>query len=656
MKKITSIICICFFILSSNAQIQDSLRDDLVLKMSSADLSKLRIADNYFKNLEYLMALPIYENLYEKYNNDYLSYLFGSCCVFESHYSYKAEELILRASSLKKLLPDYYFYYGKSLIENEKYELAKEQFNNYLKLPIPLDIKEYIYLQLDVCENNINMKGKATPVKIKNIGPNVNTIENEYSPVFPANNAFMLYTYRGEKSVGEKQLAKGKKNDKGIYFEDIYISYKDSLGNFKPGEPLKELNTNSHESVSYVSQDGLTIYLYKNLTGRGDIFKSKKQANGMWSKPEALKGICTSYWEGSCCFSADEHTIYFSSDRPGGMGGRDIWKSNILPNGSFDKPVNVGAPINTSSDEDSPFISSDGKLFFFSSNDGKKSIGGYDIFKSEIKNNEFTQPQNIGKPLNTTRDDKFLVISPDGKKAYYSSDHFEGYGQQDIYEIDRVNFEKTVSLIYVHGTVQYNGTPVKASITATSLINKNYYNGEYNTEMPTGKYFLSLPGKSSYELIIKYGKIKVTKLISSPLIDSVVDLELNIDLNDSDTLENYSALKAIDTLDTSSEISLVEFMKSNGNKIFENTKFMVQIAAYKVSKNFNYANLIGFPALKKIVSSDGITRFVLGEFNTINEAEDLLIRVQKLIAKDAFIIALQNNKRILLHDLMKQTK
>ena len=650
--KATYIYILLFTTTFLSAQINDSLRDNLLNELNKTDIHALRDADKHFNDLDYLLALPIYDKLYTKYNkNVYLGFLLGSCCSFESHNYKKAEELITKAQNLKPYLQDYSFYYGKSLFVSEKFKDSKIQFEEYLKNPVPHKIKKYLLEQIEECDNNIASLDKVTAIKIKNIGNKINTAENEYSPVFPGDESFMVYTYRGEKSVGGRQKLPGKKSDNGIYFEDIYISYKDSIGQYKKGIPMPGLNSKTHESASYITRDGQKLYLYKNINGSGEIYLSKK-VGGKWTKPERLNGICSSSWEGSCCFSPDEKTIYFSSDRKGGMGGRDIWKSKLLENGQWEKPTNLGEPINTSSDEDSPFITYDGKLMYFSSNDGKKSIGGYDIFKSQINDDKFSMPENIGKPLNTLQDDKYLVISPDGKKAYYSSEHGDGLGQQDIYEIDRSKFEKPVSLILVNGIITYQGKPVEAKVFANSLINKDYYSGEYTSEANTGKYFVSLPGKSSYELIFEYNHITTKKTISAPLIDTLARLELNVEIVAEDTLPFAQIKQPIDSINIKQDITITEFIKLYGDKTFDNTIFKIQIAAYKMADNFNYARLIGHPVLERDGGKDGITRFTVGNYDTPNKASSALNDVVLSIIPDAFIIAYKNNKRVSLTELL----
>ncbi len=145
--------------------------------------------------------------------------------------------------------------------------------------------------------------------------------------------------------------------------------------------------------------------------------------------------INTPYWETHATLSADGKTLYFVSDRPGGMGGRDIYRSVKLPNNEWSKALNVGTPINSEYDEDSPFFHPDGKTLYFSSN-GDQSMGGFDIFFSK-KNVDGTwgNPLNMGYPLNTVGDDVYFSTTIDGKKGYYSSSHEGGLGREDIYSI-----------------------------------------------------------------------------------------------------------------------------------------------------------------------------------------------------------------------------
>ncbi|HXC03495.1 MAG TPA: hypothetical protein VNZ86_02010, partial [Bacteroidia bacterium] len=154
-----------------------------------------------------------------------------------------------------------------------------------------------------------------------------------------------------------------------------------------------------------------------------------------WGYPEAVGGdVNSKEWETHACLSADQNTLYFVSNRAGGYGGRDIYKCVKLPNGKWSKATNLGPTINTEYDEDSPFIHPNKVDLYFSSR-GHKTMGGFDIFFStlNVDSNKWSEPVNIGYPINTTDDDVFYVTTPDGKRSYYSSSRPGGFGDKDIY-------------------------------------------------------------------------------------------------------------------------------------------------------------------------------------------------------------------------------
>ena len=197
----------------------------------------------------------------------------------------------------------------------------------------------------------------------------------------------------------------------------------------------QNINTNSHEASINLTADGQTLIVYKDDGGDGNIYFSKWDGNDWTSIQSFGSDINSKYWESHACLSADNNTLYFVSDRPGGYGGRDIYRCVKLPNGLWSKSLNVGPTINTKYDEDGPFISADGITLNFSSI-GHKSMGGFDIFVSMIEEDKkFSEPRNIGYPINTTDDDVFFVTSPDGKRGYFSSAKAGGLGDKDLYKM-----------------------------------------------------------------------------------------------------------------------------------------------------------------------------------------------------------------------------
>jgi outer membrane protein OmpA-like peptidoglycan-associated protein len=241
----------------------------------------------------------------------------------------------------------------------------------------------------------------------------------------------MIFTSRREGGIGIGNVDKDLE-----FFEDIYISeFKD--GEWQPAQNIgTNINTEYHDASIGLSGDGKTLFLYKDENG-GDIYVSNQHKDGTWSKPEALShNINSSYNENSVSISPDGQTLFFTSDRPGGKGGIDIYMSKLDKKGNWGKPTNMGAPINTSSDEDGPFIDYDGKTLYFSSR-GLEGMGGYDIFVTEYDSaaKKWSEPVNIGYPINTPDEDIYFVKSGDQRFGYYASVKDGGAGEKDIYKV-----------------------------------------------------------------------------------------------------------------------------------------------------------------------------------------------------------------------------
>ena len=197
---------------------------------------------------------------------------------------------------------------------NDKFNEAIAQFETYKLNPLDKNTKVEVDHQIDICRNAIALDKKGVVAKITNIGAPINSSGSEYTPVFPSNENFMVFTYRGEKSMGGKQILPNKVDEKnGIYFEDIMISHKNERNNWTEPIPISSINTNGHDAVVYISHDGQKLFIYRNVgVGSGDIFVSRLDGSN-WIVPEKVKGINSNFWEGSVCLFPDEKTICFSS-------------------------------------------------------------------------------------------------------------------------------------------------------------------------------------------------------------------------------------------------------------------------------------------------------------------------------------------------------
>jgi dipeptidyl aminopeptidase/acylaminoacyl peptidase len=200
----------------------------------------------------------------------------------------------------------------------------------------------------------------------------------------------------------------------------------------------KFLNT---DNLLSPKTDKKQIFVSKTENGNSDIFsiafKNNKTKGVLeWSDLEKLsENVNSKSSETNACVSPDGSTLYFVSNRDGGYGGKDIWASEKQSGGAWGKPYNLGPQVNTSSDEECPFIMTDNATLYFSSK-GHNSMGGFDIFTSTLSDEGlWTQTENIGFPINTPLDDLFFIMSPNEKNAYYSSTKNNGIGNNDIYLI-----------------------------------------------------------------------------------------------------------------------------------------------------------------------------------------------------------------------------
>jgi hypothetical protein len=190
-------------------------------------------------------------------------------------------------------------------------------------------------------------------------------------------------------------------------------------------------NTDDHDAIVSVSNDGKTLYMFRN----NGIYESNLN-EGKWSEPKRMSEAINepNTFEAHAFISNDGTSLYFSSNRPGGMGGLDIYRSTKDANGNWGTPQNLGPEINTAEDEDSPFINKDGTKFFFSSK-GLNGFGDYDIFFSKVENGTFSKPVNMGLPFNSPGDDIYFSIDSLEKNGYFASARPGGFGGMDLYQV-----------------------------------------------------------------------------------------------------------------------------------------------------------------------------------------------------------------------------
>jgi hypothetical protein len=288
----------------------------------------------------------------------------------------------------------------------------------------------------------------------------------------------------------------------------VYISNKVD-GKWNKAENIgPPINTETHDACVGLSPDGTTLILYrtsKDLLG-GDLYWSELEGN-KWSAPQKYADNINSpdYQEASASITANGNTIYFSSNRPGGQGGKDIYRVVKFGNGDWSLAQNIGNTINTPYDEDAPYIHPDGKTLYFSSN-GHTGMGGYDIFQSTLNDDgTWSTPENLGYPVNNVEDDIYFVLSAHGSMGYYSSEKKGGLGGQDIYTIYPAS-EPRILVVLKGKILTTDGQPLKARIIINETPDyseKDLPWGEYNSNSVTGKYMIVLPVDKKFYLHVE---------------------------------------------------------------------------------------------------------------------------------------------------------
>ncbi len=481
---------------------------------------------------EYSQALPFYLKANDfNPNNALLNYKIGVCYVY-SNYKLKGKPFIEKAFAMNpNIAPMIHYYLGREYHLNMDWDKAIKEYKTF-QMPLNPD-KEGGKIRdaskkVTECQNGMELVKKPVRVFIDNVGGSINSSFPDYGPVISADESVMMFTSRRDNTTGG-----GKDVNDAMFYEDIYISYNKD-GKWQPGQNMgKPINTEGHDATVGLSADGQKLFIYIDEKGDGNIFECDQKGN-FWAKPDRMNTINSKFHEPSASLSADGKTLYFVSNKDeDNLGGHDIYKSTLDAKGKWTKPVNLGPTINTQYEEQGCFIHPDGKTLYFSSQ-GHKTMGGYDIFKSvyDAKTGKWSEPENIGYPVNSPDDDIDFVLSASGKHGYYSSFKDGGYGEKDIYIITFISDKKPIlntednllaslanpvkenvmaakvevgsSLTLLKGVITdaLNGKILEAQI---ELVDNqmNQVIATFSSNSATGKYLVSLPSGKNYGIAVK---------------------------------------------------------------------------------------------------------------------------------------------------------
>jgi outer membrane protein OmpA-like peptidoglycan-associated protein len=476
----------------------------------------------------YELALPHYLEA-QKFNpnNARLNLRIGDCYL-HSGYKPRALAYVQKAYQLNADIdPGIHYLLGRSLHLNAKWTEAITEYKAAQPAATGKNsgtIMATISKKIQECENGRKLEQKPSRVFIDNIGPSINSPYADYGPVISADESVILFTSRRDNSTGKE-----RDPETGGFFEDIYQSTRTASG-WSPARNLgKPVNNEGHDATVGLAPDGQRMLVYVEDNG-GDLDEAELRG-AAWRKPEKMGArINSRAHESSAAYTPDGRSLYFVSDKPGGLGSRDIYKVEINGRGPA---VNLGSTINTPYGEEGVFLHPDGKTMYFSS-EGHNSMGGYDIFKSVFENGKWSEPENLGWPINTPDDDVFFVISASGRHGYYSSFRDDGLGSKDIYQITFLGAEKppvlsqedqmlasraqpvkeaslappvpiaTAQVTILKGVVTDEATKLPLEATIDVVDNsRNELIASFRANAQSGRYLVSLPSGVNYGIVVR---------------------------------------------------------------------------------------------------------------------------------------------------------
>lgn len=478
-----------FFVQHTFAQITSMRNNQLWLK-----------ADKALEYGDYPGALQMYEKLYSiDSSNQEIIYKLGVCNFQIRKYRMQSKKYFDRVNAAD--FPETWYYLGKlnHLLRNNQRSI--EYFTQYKNSKAE---KEHSQREtedlIEKCHTAMLFESQSdNNIQIENLGNTINTEYAEYAPLIPVQEDFIIFTSRRKNDVYPQ------KDPMGEYFEDIYVSTKFGDTWQYPVMLDTSINTPLHDACTGLSADGERLLIYRTSKdlSTGDIYESLLDLN-KFGAPVLLTTNVNSeeYIETSACYSPDNNTIFFSSNRPGGYGGKDLYMMKKLPNGKWGNPFNLGPNINTAYNEDAPFVHPSGAVLFFSS-EGHRNMGGYDIFKSNFDEaGNFTEPQNLGYPINTRDDDVFFVLNAGATTGYFSSEREGGFGSQDIYRVVFSPDPLPLNVYNARVVDENNNVIKKAELTITDLSAKKVY-GIYKSNDLTGRIIIISEPNKEYQVTVK---------------------------------------------------------------------------------------------------------------------------------------------------------
>ncbi|MBL0744956.1 OmpA family protein [Chryseolinea lacunae] len=474
-----------------------------IVSLQAQDSKSLADAEHYFSVRSYDAALPKFLAAIQAGEKSPLVYYKAGICYQKSP---ETDEQIKGIPYFEYALKNggkdmpitLHYDLGTMYLKDENLQSAIQSFTKFRDLSSKADKKTMALADeaIQTCHNAIALMSVPRNFKVTHFNSIINTKYTEYNPVVSADESVMAYT------ALRPNTGKTRTGDK--FIEEVYITYNNNGAWTEP--KVVPIAHDYNVGTAGISADGQKMLIFMGgATDPGGLFQITK-AGDSWSKASLITPSLNTpkYLESTASITPDGKTIYFASDRLGGQGGLDIYKTTMLANGSWSAPANLGPDVNTKANEDAPYIHPDQKTLFFTS-DGHNSMGGRDIFVTRMVGTKWTSPENMGYPVNTTVNDNYFTLIADGTRAYFSSDRKGGMGGQDIYYIDLPAESANIPLTMIKGKIinAETGKPIPTKIYLIDNETDKKLDFVYNPDPATGNYLVILPPSKNYDMVIE---------------------------------------------------------------------------------------------------------------------------------------------------------
>ena len=583
-------------------------------------------AESHYLYGEYEKANEIYMVLNQMMpENANIQYKIGNCYLHIPHEKTKAipflQSALVNAEygakvtrfNEKRAPLDVYFSLGNAFRINndlDKAILTYAKFKELLSRENGMVNSDFVDQEIMACKNAKKLMETPLDFTKETLGEKINIVAINHRPAVSGDGNTMVYTCE----MGEEN--------------SIYMSQKVSGKWGPPSEITSQLSNQRDISSSSLNYDGTQLFIYKLDDFVGNIYVSN-YSDGTWSKIMKLNNnINTKYYESHASVSIDGNTLFFTSNRDEGEGGSDIYRSELQSDGTWGPANNLGASINTPFNEDTPFLTNNDSILFFSS-EGHYTMGGYDIFKAKKKNDIWQKPENIGYPINSIDDDLFFQPLGDGTTAYYSM--LTGYKEKEIFKINL--FSKKIELVFeIKGILSVPDSTILFNedfpISLIDTVSNDTIDLSYPNKT-TGLYSF-ITGTGGYELIYEgIGYFKQTKKLSldedSP--ESIINMDVRLEPDRTFVKKeqvytvDFSKVTVIESIDSSLLITDVETKDVNtiDDPNREILYFTVQLMALYNPVDISF--FVGLDDVKVLFGKDLFYRYTTGRLRTLEEAE-----------------------------------